>query len=108
MGHVVDVLHDGADALTRLIEWPKHYHVLITDHEMPRLSGLELLQHLEGKLFGGKIVVMSGSMTDPLETQYKSLGAFKVIRKPFKVEELRLAVEEASPRKNTVLSSDHK
>ena len=63
VGHVVDVLHDSADALARLMEWPDHYHVLITDHDMRRISGIELLEQLEGKLFGGKIVVMSGSMT---------------------------------------------
>ena len=94
MGHVVDVLHDGADALARLIEWPHHYHVLITDHQMKKVSGIELLEQFEGKLFGGKIVVMSGSLTEDLEAKYLSLGAHKILKKPFGVSELRQAVAE--------------
>jgi two-component system OmpR family response regulator len=98
MGHVVDVLHHGGDALARLIEWPDHYHVLITDHDMRRISGIELLEQLEGKLFGGKIVVMSGSMTDELAAQYRTLGAHKILTKPFHMSELHQAVEEVQPQ----------
>lgn len=95
-GHMVDVLYDGDDALARLEELPAKYEVLITDHFMRRLSGLQLLQGLRGKPFKGRIIVLSGYLTNALEAEYRSLGAQRIIRKPFDLHELRTAVGELS------------
>jgi len=96
LGHVVDVLHDGDEALEMLLESPDQYQILITDHHMCRLSGLQLLQGLQGGAFKGKVAVLSGYLTADLESQYRSLGADKILRKPFELDELRNAVEELS------------
>jgi len=97
-GHTVDVLHDGDDALARLEELPAKYEVLITDHFMRRLSGLQLLQELREKPFKGRIIVLSGYLTNELEAECRSAGAHKIIRKPFDLHELRTAVGELSSR----------
>ena len=97
MGCVVDELHDGEVALARLTEWPGHYHILIVDNSMKRISGLELLEQLNGKPFKGKVIVMSGYLTLELDVKYRSLGADKIIRKPFELAELCRAVEELRP-----------
>ncbi len=93
-GHAVDVVSDGSDALARIAERPGHYHILITDHLMVKVSGLELLSHLRKAGFHGKIIVLSGNLTTQLEEEYRKLGADKFIHKPFELEELRHAVEE--------------
>jgi len=103
MGHTVEVLKDGADALTRLTEQPDHYHILITDHAMCNVSGQELLAQLKSTAFKGRIIVLSGYMTLELEAKYRELGADKIIRKPFDLDEMRNAVEElrSLPASNT-------
>jgi two-component system response regulator YesN len=97
MGHSVDQLHNAQDALSRIKNSPDHYDILITDHLMHKVTGLELLSQLPKNSFKGKIIVISGYMTNELENEYRALGASKIIRKPFNIDELRKAVEELKP-----------
>ena len=92
-GHAVDVFHDGLAAIARLNEHPAHYDVLIADHTMPRMSGLELLVKLPLNVLKDKIIIVSAYLNAELEANYLSLGAGKIIRKPFEIEELQKAVE---------------
>jgi CheY-like chemotaxis protein len=93
-GHTVDEVHDGDQALDRITKQPGYYHILITDHIMVKMSGLDLLARLRNTDFNGKIIVLSGNLTTQLEEEYRKLGAEKIIHKPFELSELREAVEE--------------
>ena len=93
-GYAVDVVRDGGDALDRLRTSPGHYDILITDHLMCRVSGLEFLLQLPMNTFNGKVIVLSAFLTVELEAQYRSLGADRILRKPFDVDELRTTIEE--------------
>ena len=97
-GHQVDVVHDGADALAKLTAHPEHYHILITDHSMRKVSGLELLLDLPVNTFKGRIIVLSGYLTLELDAKYRALGADRIMKKPFDVDELRKTVEELRPQ----------
>jgi DNA-binding response OmpR family regulator len=97
LGHSVDVLHDGSDAYDRLKLFPHLYDVLITDHCMRNVSGLELVAQLRGTRFQGGIVVLSASLSQEMEEAYYSLGAGMVMQKPFEMAELRHAVEVLRP-----------
>ena len=96
-GHAVDSVCNGAEALTRLAELPNHYHILIVDHAMPKVLGLELMVHLPVNTFSGGIIVLSGFLTPELEAKYLALGADRIMQKPFDVHELRKAIEELGP-----------
>jgi DNA-binding response OmpR family regulator len=93
-GHEVDVVHDGEDALSALKEHPDHYQILMTDHLMKKLNGLELVDKLRKTNFHGRIVVLSAYLTGELVESYRKLGASKFIPKPFDLTELRAAVAE--------------
>ena len=97
MGHAADVIHDGGDALTRITKSPGHYDILITDHLMRTVSGLEFLIQLPVNTFKGKIIVLSAYLTPELESKYRALGVGTMIRKPFDVDELRKAVGASQP-----------
>ena len=101
-GHSVDAVHDGEDALARLREVPDHYQILITDHLMRKVSGLEFLVQLPLNGFHGKIIVLSGYLTLELDAKYRALGVDKIMKKPFDVEELRRAVEELRPLRDNL------
>ncbi len=96
-GHSVDDLHRATEALERLTQFPDHYHILITDHLMPGMTGLDLLKQLKQTAFKGKIIVISAYLTRELEGQYTALGVDKIMQKPFVLDELRMAVEEFRP-----------
>ena len=95
-GHSVDVVHDGEDALSALKNNPDRYQILMTDHLMNKVSGLELVDKLRKTNFHGKIVVLSAFLTGELEASYRKFGANKFISKPFDLADLRNAVAEVA------------
>jgi YesN/AraC family two-component response regulator len=65
---------------------PGYYDILMTDHHMPNVNGLELVEHLRKNGFEGKIVVMSGSLTPELMQAYLNRRVHKILQKPFSYE----------------------
>jgi len=93
-GYTVDSVEDGEDALCRLKENLERYHILITDHAMMKVSGLQLVEQLRTTEFRGKIVVLSSHLTRDLRDSYEALGADRFISKPFDLIELRQTIED--------------
>jgi DNA-binding response OmpR family regulator len=93
-GHEVDVAHDGDDAMALVTQRPGRHHIVITDHAMQRVSGLELVMRLQAAGFPGKVLVLSAHLTTQLKDAYLALGVKNFIHKPFDLSELRTAVDE--------------
>jgi CheY-like chemotaxis protein len=93
-GHSLDVVHDGEAALLKLKEKPGHYHLLITDGNMPGISGIQLIEKLPQYDFHGKTILLSGYLTEELEETYESLHIDRIIQKPFGFTDLKKAVDE--------------
>ncbi len=91
-GHKVASAHDGQEALEILKQHPDEFQVLITDHAMQKVSGLELVEKLHQTTFHGKIILLSAYMTEDLESSYRKHGVQYFITKPFDLMELRNAV----------------
>jgi DNA-binding response OmpR family regulator len=93
---------NGEKALAKIAAAKNPFDLVITDHLMPRVSGLELVRQLRGKNFRGKIVVLSAHLGEDNVTAYQLLGVDMMISKPFDVEELRHTIEvlTESPSKN--------
>jgi CheY-like chemotaxis protein len=85
-GHDVECVFDGQAAWELLSADPSAFDVLITDHQMPRLSGLDLVQKLRQAAFTGRIVVESGNLTPELEAAFLALRVDRIVRKPFRPE----------------------
>jgi len=93
-GHTVEVAENGKEAINRLTVKPGYFNVLITDHNMPLVSGLELVQYLRKNDYDGKIIVISGVLTPELLTAYRTKRVDKILQKPFTVENLALALKD--------------
>ncbi len=91
-GHSVELAVDGQEALAKVMEQPERFDLLITDNNMPRLSGLELVARLRSLAFRGKIMVLSAHLRDTQEA-YRALAVDMMLQKPFDIHELRRAVE---------------
>lgn len=94
-GHTVIQARDGQEGLELLPH--VNADLLITDIVMPRKGGLAVLAEVRGRDPPVKSIAMSGggrqSVDDTLE-QARSLGAAKVLAKPFSISALMTAVNE--------------
>jgi len=91
--HVVHVT-DGLAAWETLSRDPARIHVVITDHSMPRLNGLGLVERLRDAHYPGRIIVYSGSLTADEDLAYRKLSVDAIVEKGADSAKL-LAVVEA-------------
>lgn len=98
-GQTIDCVEDGIAALNELTPNPDGYDLLITDHHMPRMNGLDLVRHVRRLGFKGKIMVFSSELNPLISGAYHQLGVDRILFKPAYPSYLRQAVAE--------LFSDH-
>lgn len=81
-GHTLVTAEDGAGALGRMTtEW-NSFDLLITDHHMPKMNGLELVREVRRLPFAGKIIVFSSELSEAVNDEYRSLGVDLILPKP--------------------------
>jgi DNA-binding NtrC family response regulator len=71
------------------------YDAVITDISMPGLSGREILKYIEAKHPSTPVIVISGLSGEAQGHELTAMGAFAFFSKPFKLEEIEVAVERA-------------
>lgn len=89
----VATANNGEKALAKIGAAKKPFDLVITDHLMPHISGLELVRELRARNFGGKVVVLSAHLAEDNIKAYQELGVDKMISKPFDVDELRGTID---------------
>lgn len=95
-GHGVECVADGLLALARLTADPT-FDLVITDHHMPNMNGIELVAHLRERKFPGRIMVFSSELSSEAATEYKRLSVDRVLYKPVFPSALRQAIGELFP-----------
>ena len=95
-GHEVLIARGGYEALA-LIKACKP-HLMLLDLKMKGLSGFDILKQVRDLDPNLKTVVVTGMSEDNLEGECRRLGAFRVIHKPVRVEDLEEAIEEMQKR----------
>lgn len=94
-GHTVDTVPDGKLALEHLTRTsPAQYDLLITDHHMPEMNGLELVRQLRHQSFPGKILVFSSEISHEVRDKYRQLAVDRVLPKPIFPAQLRQTLRE--------------
>jgi DNA-binding NtrC family response regulator len=94
-GYTVETAADGQEALEKIGTFAPH--VLVTDLNMPRMSGQELLQRLKAQGGGPPAIVETayGNLDTALNTIH-DLGAFWFLEKPVQSQALRLLLDRAA------------
>ena len=82
----------GWEALIKIGAAARPFDVIITDHRMPRMTGLQLVRRLRAKNFGGKILVLSAHLSDEDIRAYEELSVDMMMSKPFDFDELQQAL----------------
>jgi CheY-like chemotaxis protein len=88
-GHRVDSVNDGHLALDLVRADPKAYDVVITDHHMPTVSGLELVAKLRAMNYQGRIIVFSSELSEEVDNTYRHYKVDHILPKPVFPSELR-------------------
>lgn len=88
-GHTVETAPNGQEALRLIFTAARAYDVVITDHHMPGMNGLELVQQLRELAFGGKIVVFSSELDREVHDRYARLRVDHILPKPVFPDTLR-------------------
>jgi CheY-like chemotaxis protein len=83
---------NGWMALMKIGAAAEPFDLIITDHQMPRMNGLDLVRRLRVDKFAGKIIVLSAYLTEENIKAYEELDVDMMLAKPFDVAELQLAV----------------
>ncbi len=95
-GHGIECVEDGSLALARVIADPA-FDLVITDHHMPNMNGLELVTRLREQEFPGKIMVFSSELSAAVATDYTRLKVDRILYKPVYPSMLRQVLHEMFP-----------
>jgi DNA-binding NtrC family response regulator len=104
-GYAVETAADGHEALDMVASFGPH--VIVTDLNMPRMSGQELLERLKAQGGGPPAIVQTayGSLETALDTIH-DLGAFWFLEKPVQSQALRLLLERAAAQSHLAERSE--
>lgn len=95
-GYEVEIFTDSASAIRRLDE--KCFDIFITDLKMEGVDGMGFLEKVKESCKNSEVIMITGYAT--LESVRESFvrGAYDVIAKPFRIDEIRAAVKKARSR----------
>ncbi len=95
-GYEVETAESGEQALALVDTFGPD--VILTDVRMPRMGGLDLLATLQAKGNEATVIVMSAYGNVDLALEAIKAGAYDYVQKPFKHEEIVLALRKAEER----------
>lgn len=100
-GHSVETVDGGDTALLRLKEANHDFDLIVTDHHMPGVNGLELVRLTRQTPFPGKIVVFSSELSNEVHEQYRKFAVDAILPKPIFPSTFRQTLERLFPAGST-------
>ena len=97
-GYDVEVADSGEAALALVDSFGPD--VILTDVRMPKMNGLDLLATLKAKQNPATVIVMSAYGSVDLALEAMKAGAYDYVGKPFKPDEIVLALRKAEERES--------
>jgi putative two-component system response regulator len=95
----------GEDALEQLRRHP--VSLMLSDLNMPRMSGVELLRHVREHHPDVAVVMITAVPDVEAAVSCLAIGAMDYLMKPFHLEEVRVRVAKAMDRRRLILENRH-
>lgn len=92
-GYEITTAQDGQEAIDLMSK--KSFHMVISDLQMPKVTGLELLKHVKDTNPDVVFMMITAFGTTENAVEAMKLGAYDYLTKPFKIDEVRLNVRNA-------------
>jgi DNA-binding NtrC family response regulator len=93
----------GAEAMLQLDERP--FDLLLTDLQLPDLSGMDLIKRIQQEGIPTLCILMTGHATVDNAVEALKSGAYDYVTKPFKATEVRHMVEQALSRQRLAMEN---
>ena len=87
-------VENGDAALARIDSGLEQFDIIIVDHKMPHLSGVELVDEMRKRGVNSKIMVLSAHLSSEVRAAYERMDVHLMFPKPFDVGQLRTAVDQ--------------
>ncbi len=97
LGHDVQAASDGEAALKLLEE--ANVEVILSDINMPRMDGMELLKRVRERPNPPEILLLTGFATIETAVSAMKLGAYDYLSKPYRIGELDALVKQAAEKR---------
>lgn len=91
-GYQVDIADNGETGLSKVKS--KHYGVVLSDVQMPKIDGIELLKQIKGYDSTLPVVMITGFPSVDTAIQAMKEGASDFITKPFQYEQVNMVVDK--------------
>ena len=88
LGYVVTCLHDPAQAIEMVRVAPHAFDVVVSDLNMPELSGLDVARALQRIRADLPVIISSGNLPDQLQAEARQAGVRALVHKQYTLEEL--------------------
>jgi two-component system response regulator AtoC len=95
-GYEVETADSGEAALAQIEAFDPD--VILTDVRMPKMGGIDLLAALRERQHAATVIVMSAYGSMDLALEAMKAGAYDYVSKPFKQDEVVLAIKKAEER----------
>ena len=93
-GHRAETFVDPLEAVARLED--KTFDIVVTDIRMDNMDGIEILELVRKKNDRTKVIMITGYATLEVARESLTKGAFDFIAKPFKPNDLGMAITKAA------------
>lgn len=97
-GYEITLAEDGAKAKEILVK--KSFDMIISDLQMPNMTGIELLKHVKETYPDIVFMMITAFGTTETAVEAMKMGAYDYLTKPFKIDEVRLNIQNALRSKN--------
>jgi DNA-binding NtrC family response regulator len=95
-GYRTETACDGVEALEKIPTWSPS--VVVSDLKMPRMGGMELLEHIAGMEQTMSVILVTAQGTIDSAIQATRIGAYDYITKPIDFNRLRTMLQNAVTR----------
>ncbi len=105
LGHTVDVVTSGAEALARFS--PQRYQLILLDIQLPDMSGFEVVKRLRAtypQALLPRLVALTAQVLMDKQA-YLTQGMDAVLNKPLSIESLAALIEQHGYSRNSTLKS---
>lgn len=97
-GYEVTLAEDGQKAKDLLTK--KTFDMIISDLQMPHVTGIELLKHVKETYPDTVFMLITAFGTTETAVEAMKMGAYDYLTKPFKIDEVRLNIQNALRSRN--------
>jgi len=98
-GYRTEAARDGLEALEKLLSFSPG--VVVTDYDMPRMDGLELLERIVSDGLDTPVVFLTGRGNVEVAVNAMKLGAYDFVEKPVNPPKLRAILQNATRQRST-------